>query len=157
MRQLGNQLFHYSVSSHSALRPLSKHSSNWWRCVLHNVYAHVSQHTSMCALLQRALPQNLPVLCIFSAKPISRLLRLSYCFPSVVIIHLLLHYWLFMETELLVEEMELASLRPQWQWHMLTLHKSTITCYTCRPLPHLAERSSRRWLRWQFPEGGSDR
>lgn len=81
----------------------------------------------MCALLQRALPQNLPVLCILSAKPLSRLLRLSYCFPSVIIIHLLLGYGLLVKMESLAEELVLALLPPQWQWHMLSLHKYIVT------------------------------
>lgn len=120
--------------------------------------AHMWVSTRVCVhSFNGRFPRIFPVLCIFSAKPISSLLRLGYCVPSVVII---LHYWLFVETESLAEALELALLPAQWRWHMLTLHKYIITGYTCRPLPHLtlaAERSSRRWLRWQFPEGGSDR
>lgn len=66
----------------------------------------------------------------------------------------------FFKVELLTGEMELPLLRTQWHWHMLTLHKYIITCYTGRSLHYLAqpaECSNRFWLRWQLPEGGSDR
>lgn len=119
----GNNLFHYSVSYHSAL---SKHSSNWRQCILRTVCTHVSRHMSVCA---RRLMGNSPESpsFVFAAKPIRPLAK--YCFLSVIVIR---------QDGAACKGNELALLRPQWQWYMLTLHKYIITCYTCSPLPHLA-------------------
>lgn len=80
---------------------------------------------SMCACCSTGNPPESPSLCVFAAKPISRrLCVVKCCFPSVIILHLDADY-----LRLIAEGMDLALLRPQWQWHMLTLHKYIITLF----------------------------
>lgn len=52
--------------------------------------------------VQWAIPQDLPVLCVFAGKPIR---SLKYCFHSVIISHLVVHYLWFAKMELLAREM----------------------------------------------------
>ena len=129
------------------------------------VQRRVSEYVCMCDFVCSWLDRQFPEPGLFSIMfYVSLLLNQSgawavfakYCCSSAIMILEAVHYLQFIKMELLAGETDLRLLRPQWQWHMLSLHKYIITCYTCRPLHYLAgpaERSNRRGASMTVPRG----